>query len=56
MLQILEVKNPDFVVCQLGVFALSKTLIGLPSPGGFDQAVMWYNISTIGVTNSPSKH
>jgi len=38
-----------------GISALPKTLIGLFSPKGFDQAVMWYNISNIDVTNGPSK-
>ena len=40
----------------LGIAALPKTLYQLTQPSGLYGVVMWYNISNVGVTNTPSIH
>ena len=44
-----------FLGIGLGLAALPKTIVTLGSPGGFGYVNIWYGISSIGVTNTPSK-
>lgn len=40
----------------LGLSALPKTMFQLSSPYGFEQMLMWYQISNQGVNNTPNVH
>jgi hypothetical protein len=40
----------------LGIAALPKTILQLSSPLGFNGIMMWYQISSNGVTNTPDIH
>ena len=39
----------------LGLAALPKTLVALSQPQGLSNAIMWYEISNVGVNNKPDK-
>lgn len=39
----------------LGIASFTKTMLTLGS-GGYNQVMMWYNISNVGVTNRPTPH
>jgi len=40
----------------LGLASFPKTLYQLSQPNGFLEIIMWYNVSNVGVTNTPSNH
>lgn len=55
-----DISNGDkarayFVGTGLGLFALPKTIYRLSTPGGLSMILMWHKISSIGVTNKPTK-